>query len=72
MNNIFTIELKKLYAVFTEMGTSVNNQIKQATESYVKHDKDAAQALIEHDQSINTNEVDLEKQALTLMTLQQQ
>lgn len=71
MNNIFTTELKKLYTVFTEMGNAVSDQIKQATESYVNHDKAAAQALVQQDQSINSNEVDLEKQALTLMTLQQ-
>ncbi|GAX02312.1 phosphate signaling complex protein PhoU [Secundilactobacillus silagei] len=71
MNNIFTTELKKLYNVFTEMGNAVSDQIKQATESYVNHDKAAAQALVQQDQSINSNEVDLEKQALTLMTLQQ-
>jgi len=70
MNNIFTTELKKLYNVFTEMGNAVSDQIKQATESYVNHDKAAAQALVQQDQSINSNEVDLEKQALTLMTLQ--
>lgn len=53
------------------MGNAVSDQIKQATESYVNHDKAAAQALVQQDQSINSNEVDLEKQALTLMTLQQ-
>lgn len=71
MNNIFTTELKKLYTVFNQMGDAVSGQIEQATESYINHDKDAAQALIQQDNSINGNEVDLEKQALTLMTLQQ-
>ncbi|GAW99045.1 phosphate signaling complex protein PhoU [Secundilactobacillus mixtipabuli] len=71
MNNIFTTELKKLYTVFKQMGDAVSGQIEQATESYINHDKDAAQALIQQDNSINGNEVDLEKQALTLMTLQQ-
>lgn len=71
MNNIFTTELKKLYSVFTQMGDAVSEQIEQATESYINHDKVAAQALVQQDNSINRNEVDLEKQALTLMTLQQ-
>ncbi|MCH5462493.1 phosphate signaling complex protein PhoU [Lactobacillus sp. LC28-10] len=71
MNNIFTTELKKLFSVFTEMGEAVSAQIEQATESYISHDKAAAQSLVQQDNSINTNEVDLEKQALTLMTLQQ-
>lgn len=53
------------------MGTAVSGQIAQATQSYIDHDKAAAQSLVTHDQSINGNEVDLEKQALTLMTLQQ-
>ncbi|GAX06750.1 phosphate uptake regulator [Secundilactobacillus pentosiphilus] len=53
------------------MGNAVSQQIEQATESYINHDKVAAQALVQQDNSINGNEVDLEKQALTLMTLQQ-
>lgn len=71
MNNIFTTELKKLYSVFNQMGDAVSEQIEQATESYINHDKAAAQALVQQDNSINRNEVDLEQQALTLMTLQQ-
>lgn len=71
MNNIFSLELKKLYSVFTQMGDAVIEQIEQATESYINHDKVAAQSLVQQDNSINGNEVDLEKQALTLMTLQQ-
>lgn len=71
MNNIFTTELKKLYLDFTQMGDAVSKQIERATESYINHDKTAAQALVQQDNSINSNEADLEKQALTLMTLQQ-
>ncbi|WP_369688604.1 phosphate signaling complex protein PhoU [Secundilactobacillus pentosiphilus] len=71
INNLFSIELKKLYSVFNQMGNAVSQQIEQATESYINHDKVAAQALVQQDNSINGNEVDLEKQALTLMTLQQ-
>lgn len=71
MKNIFSEEIKKLFSDFTDMGTAVSGQIAQATQSYIDHDKAAAQSLVTHDQSINGNEVDLEKQALTLMTLQQ-
>lgn len=71
MKNIFSTELQKLYTNFTEMGEAVSGQIEQATQSYIDHDKAAAQALVDRDQSINGNEMDLEKQALTLMTLQQ-
>lgn len=71
MNNLFTEALKKLSAQLTAMGNTVSDQIFKATQSYIDHDKTAAQALVQHDQSINRNEVDLEKQALTLMTLQQ-
>lgn len=71
MNNLFTEALKKLSAQLTAMGNTVSDQIFKATQSYIDHDKAAAQALIQHDQSINRSEVDLENQALTLMTLQQ-
>ncbi|MTV81705.1 phosphate signaling complex protein PhoU [Secundilactobacillus folii] len=71
MKNIFTAELKKLYETFTQMGTEVSEQIERATQSYIDHDKAAAQSLIDRDNTINSNEVNLEKQALTLMTLQQ-
>lgn len=71
MNNLFTEALKQLSTQLTAMGNTVSDQIFKATQSYIDHDKAEAQALIQHDQSINSSEVDLEKQALTLMTLQQ-
>ncbi|WP_261806992.1 phosphate signaling complex protein PhoU [Lapidilactobacillus luobeiensis] len=67
----FFDELKSLQTNFMNMGITVSEQIYQSTKSFIDHDKKLAHAVITTDHDINENEIDLEKQALYLMALQQ-
>ena len=60
MHEIFYDELRKLKVRFMEMGINVSEQIYRSTKSF-----------IEHDQEINSGEIQLENQALKLIALQQ-
>lgn len=71
MQGIFKEELKRLLERFTEMGLDVGEQIYQATKSFIDHDRELAQSVIEHDEKVNVAEVRLEDQAINLMALQQ-
>ncbi|MDV2603672.1 phosphate signaling complex protein PhoU [Pediococcus acidilactici] len=71
MQGIFKEELKRLLEQFTEMGLDVGEQIYQATKSFIDHDRELAQSVIEHDEKVNVAEVRLEDQAINLMALQQ-
>ncbi|MCJ2386592.1 phosphate signaling complex protein PhoU [Pediococcus acidilactici] len=71
MQGIFKEELKRLLEQFTEMGLDVGKQIYQATKSFIDHDRELAQSVIEHDEKVNVAEVRLEDQAINLMALQQ-
>lgn len=71
MQGIFKEELKRLLERFTEMGLDVGKQIYQATKSFIDHDRELAQSVIEHDEKVNVAEVRLEDQAINLMALQQ-
>ena len=71
MQGIFKEELKRLLERFTEMGLDVGEQIYQATKSFIDHDRELAQSVIEHDEKVNVAEVRLEEQAMNLMALQQ-
>ncbi|KAF0339088.1 phosphate signaling complex protein PhoU [Pediococcus acidilactici] len=71
MQGIFKEELKRLLEKFTEMGLDVGEQIYQATKSFIDHDRELAQSVIEHDEKVNVAEVRLEDQAINLMALQQ-
>lgn len=71
MQVIFKEELKRLLERFTEMGLDVGEQIYQATKSFIDHDRELAQSVIEHDEKVNVAEVRLEDQAINLMALQQ-
>ncbi|TLQ04110.1 phosphate signaling complex protein PhoU [Pediococcus stilesii] len=71
MRGIFNDELKRLLGKFTEMGINVSEQIYRATKSFIDHDRDMAQGVIDFDNNINEEEVNLEDQALNLMALQQ-
>ncbi|KAF0371416.1 phosphate signaling complex protein PhoU [Pediococcus acidilactici] len=71
MQGIFKEELKRLLERFTEMGLDVGEQIYQATKSFIDHDRELAQSVIEHDEKVNVAEVQLEDQAINLMALQQ-
>jgi phosphate transport system protein len=71
MQGIFKEELKRLLEQFTEMGLDVGEQIYQATKSFIDHDRELAQSVVEHDEKVNVAEVRLEDQAINLMALQQ-
>lgn len=71
MQGIFKEELKRLLERFTEMGLDVGEQIYQANKSFIDHDRELAQSVIEHDEKVNVAEVRLEDQAINLMALQQ-
>ncbi|MEE6657364.1 phosphate signaling complex protein PhoU [Pediococcus acidilactici] len=71
MQGIFKEELKRLLEQFTEMGVDVGKQIYQATKSFIDHDRELAQSVIDHDEQVNVAEVRLEDQAINLMALQQ-
>ncbi|KAF0370468.1 phosphate signaling complex protein PhoU [Pediococcus acidilactici] len=71
MQGIFKEELKRLLERFTEMGLDVGEQIYQATKSFIDHDRELAQSVVEHDEKVNVAEVRLEDQAINLMALQQ-
>ncbi|RJF51592.1 phosphate signaling complex protein PhoU [Pediococcus acidilactici] len=71
MQGIFKEELKRLLERFTEMGLDVGEQIYQATKSFIDHDRELAQSVIEHDEKVNVAEVRLEDQTINLMALQQ-
>ncbi|WP_125769055.1 phosphate signaling complex protein PhoU [Lapidilactobacillus wuchangensis] len=71
MGQQFFDELKSLQTNFMDMGINVSEQIYQSTKSFIDHDKQLAQQVIDHDRKINGTEVSLEKQALYLMALQQ-
>lgn len=71
MGQQFFDELKSLQTNFMDMGINVSEQIYQSTKSFIEHDKQLAQQVIDHDRTINGTEVSLEKQALYLMALQQ-
>lgn len=71
MQGIFKEELKRLLEQFTEMGLDVGEQIYQATKSFIDHDRELAQSVIDHDEQVNVAEVRLEDQAINLMALQQ-
>lgn len=67
----FQSELKKLQSKFMDMGITVSDQIYRSTKAFSDHDKEAAQAVVLTDHQINEHEIDLEKQALYMMALQQ-
>lgn len=71
MRGIFDDELKRLLNKFTEMGINVSEQIYRATKSFVDHDRELAQQVIDADDEINEQETKLEDQALNLIALKQ-
>lgn len=71
MSAIFNDELKRLRSHFMEMGIDASEQIYQATKAFTDHDADLAKEVLKSDPKINNEEVNLEKEALKLMALQQ-
>lgn len=71
MRRIFDEELHELYNQFLEMGDTVKQAVSQSVKSFIKHDVDLAQHVIQQDQHINASEVSIEKDCFTLIALQQ-
>ncbi len=71
MRALFGDELKKLHGRFVEMGLNISEQIYNATQAFIEHDKKLAQEVIDADNNTNGEEMNLEKQALKLIALQQ-
>lgn len=71
MGAIFNDELKRLRGHFMEMGIDASEQIYQATKAFTDHDKKLAEQVLKTDPKINNEEINLEKEALKLMALQQ-
>lgn len=71
MHEIFYDELRKLKVHFMEMGINVSEQIYRSTKSFIEHDKELANEIVNDDQEINSGEIQLENQALKLIALQQ-
>ena len=71
VKEIFNDEMKKLNGRLNEMGIDISEQIYQATKSFIEHDQQLAEKIIERDETINNNEISLEERALNLIALQQ-
>ncbi|WP_283679578.1 phosphate signaling complex protein PhoU [Lentilactobacillus sp. Marseille-Q4993] len=71
MRKLFVDELKRLHVRFSEMGINVNEQIYNATTAFINHDKVVAKEVITNDNNTDSEEMNLEKQALELIALQQ-
>ena len=71
MGAIFNDELKRLRGHFMEMGIDASEQIYQATKAFTENDTALAEQVLKVDPKINDEEINLEKEALKLMALQQ-
>lgn len=71
MGAIFNDELKRLRGHFMEMGIDASEQLYQATKAFTENDPQLARQVLATDAKINDEEVNLEKEALKLMALQQ-
>ena len=49
VKEIFNDEMKKLNGRFNEMGIDISEQIYQATKSFIEHDQQLAEKIIERD-----------------------
>lgn len=67
----FEEELLNLHNQFYEMGMMVSNAVHKSVRSYIKHDKQIAQEVIDHDEAINNMEIRLEKKSFEMIALQQ-
>lgn len=67
----FEEELLNLHNQFYEMGMMVSNAVHKSVKSYIKHDKELARSVIDHDIEINDMEVRLEKKSFEMIALQQ-
>ncbi|MGX4644818.1 MULTISPECIES: phosphate signaling complex protein PhoU [Holzapfeliella] len=71
MRSNFEKELHELHDNFGRMGRLVSENIGRAVKSFIDHDKQQAQYVIDTDPSINGIEVDLEKKSFEMIALQQ-
>lgn len=71
MRQTFEEELTSLHQHFSEMGMMVNEAIYKSVKSFINHDKELAQEVIDHDHQINELELTLEKKCFELIALQQ-
>ncbi|MDN6626545.1 MAG: phosphate signaling complex protein PhoU [Pisciglobus halotolerans] len=71
MRQLFEQELKELHVQFFQMGKLVHEAIEKSVRSFVGHDKQLAQEVIDQDAAINQIEIDLEKKCIELIALQQ-
>lgn len=67
----FEEELLNLHNQFYEMGMMVSNAVHKSVKAYIKHDKELARSVIDHDIEINDMEVRLEKKSFEMIALQQ-
>lgn len=67
----FEEDIKQLHTQFYEMGEDVSNSIHKAVKSFVKHDHQMAEEVIEHDTVINDCEIKLENKCFEMIALQQ-
>lgn len=67
----FEEELLNLHNQFYEMGMMVSNAVHKSVKAYIKHDKELAREVIDHDVEINDMEVRLEKKSFEMIALQQ-
>lgn len=67
----FEEELKDLHQQFYEMGLAVADAVHKSVRAFLKHDKELAKEVIFNDQSINNQELRLEKKSFEMIALQQ-
>jgi phosphate transport system protein len=71
MQRHFDQELAQLKEKLLRMGSVVEGQVQHALESLVERDSDLAQAVIEHDQAVDSLDVDIDDACIKLLALHQ-
>lgn len=71
MRRNFEEELTSLHHYFSEMGLLVDEAIGKSVKSFITHDRELAQKVIDQDYKINEAELLLEKKCFELIALQQ-
>lgn len=71
MRRLFDEELDELDNGFTEMGILVSNVVQQSVDVFINHDRQSAQAIIDHDHDINEREIQLESKSFEIIALYQ-
>ncbi|KRK48068.1 phosphate signaling complex protein PhoU [Secundilactobacillus kimchicus] len=71
MRRQFDDELADLDNGFTEMGMLVSDVTQRAVDAFINHDRQSAQAIIDHDHDINEREIQLEAKSFEIIALYQ-